>query len=127
MKTRNELIGHFMRCIEYDDENNIVDELRKKYNVNYSNYLKTQQIITDLVSFEDFSKYENATVDLTTIIVCNAFILGYEQCKKDLIEDINKSTKNSPLKKRALRICTFIIAQNYKAGNRREGYYCRYI
>lgn len=93
MKTRNELIGHFMRCIEYDDENNIVDELRKKYNVNYSNYLKTQQIITDLVSFEDFSKYENATVDFTTVIVCNAFILGYEQCKKDFIEDINKSTK----------------------------------
>lgn len=93
MKTRNELIGHFMRCFEYDDKNNIVDELRKKYNVNYSNYLKTQQIITDLVSFEDFSKYENSTVDLTTIIVCNAFILGYEQCKKDFIEDINKSTK----------------------------------
>ena len=33
MKTRNELIGHFMRCVEYDDENNIVNELRKKYNV----------------------------------------------------------------------------------------------
>jgi len=29
MKNRNELIGHFMRCIEYDDENNIVDELKK--------------------------------------------------------------------------------------------------
>ena len=93
MKNRNELIGHFMRCFEYDYENNIVNELKIKYNVNYSNYLKTQQIITDLVSFEDFSKYENATVDLTTVIVCNAFILGYEQCKKDLIEDINKSTK----------------------------------
>lgn len=95
MKTRNELIGHFMRCVEYDDENNIVNELRKKYNVNYSNYLKTQQIITDLVSSEDFNKYENATVDFTTIIVCNAFILGYEQCKKDILKHTNGTTKNA--------------------------------
>lgn len=93
MKTRNELIGHFMRCIEYYDKNNIVNELRKKYNVNYSNYLKTQQIIMDLVSFEDFDEYENATIDLTTIIVCNAFILGYEQCKKDILNHINGTTK----------------------------------
>lgn len=93
MKTRNELIGHFMRCIEYDDENNIVDELKKIYSLNHSNYKNAEKTITDLVSFEDFSKYENATVDFTTVIVCNAFILGYEQCKKDFIEDINKSTK----------------------------------
>ena len=93
MKTRNELIGHFMRCIEYDDENNIVDELKKIYSLNHSNYKNAEKTITDLVSFEDFNKYENATVDFTTVIVCNAFILGYEQCKKDLIEEINKSTK----------------------------------
>lgn len=93
MKTRNELIGYFMRCIEYDDENNIVDGLKKIYSLNHSNYKNAEKTITDLVSFEDFSKYENATVDFTTVIVCNAFILGYEQCKKDFIEDINKSTK----------------------------------
>lgn len=93
MKTRNELIGHFMRCIEYDDENNIVDELKKIYSLSHSIYKNAEKNITNLVSFEDFNKYENAAVDLTTAIVCNAFILGYEQCKKDLIEDINKSTK----------------------------------
>ena len=93
MKTRNELIGHFMRCIEYDDENNIVDELKEEYNANHSDYIQAEKRITELLSFEDFSKYENATVEFTTVIVCNAFILGYEQCKKDLIEEINKSTK----------------------------------
>ena len=98
MKTRNELIGHFMRCFEYDDENNIVDELKKIYNLNHSIYKSTEKNITNLAPFEAFNKYENATVDFTTVIVCNAFILGYEQCKKDLIEDIKKSTKKiSPL------------------------------
>lgn len=93
MKNRNELIGHFMRCIEYDDEKNIVDGLKKIYSLNHSTYKNAEKNIKKMVSFEDFNKYENAVVDLTTAIVCNAFILGYEQCKKDLIEDINKSTK----------------------------------
>ncbi len=93
MKTKNELIGHFMRCVEYDDKNNIVDELKKIYNLSRSIYKSAEKNITNLVPFEAFNKYENATVDLMTVIACNAFILGYEQCKKDLIEDINKSTK----------------------------------
>lgn len=93
MKTKNELIGHFMRCFEYDDENNIVDELKKIYNLSHSIYKNAEKNIKNLVPFEDFNKYDNATVDLMTVIACNAFILGYEQCKKDLIEDINKSTK----------------------------------
>jgi len=93
MKTRNELIEHFMLCIEYDDENNIVDEFKEEYNANHSDYIQAEKRIKELLSFEDFSEYEHATVDFTTVIVCNAFILGYEQCKKDLIEDINKSTK----------------------------------
>ena len=93
MKTRNELIEYFMQCLEYDDKNKIVDELKEEYNANHSKYMQAEKVITDLVSFEDFDKYENATIDLTTIIVCNAFILGYEQCKKDFIENINGKTK----------------------------------
>lgn len=93
MKTKNELIGHFMRCIEYDDENNIVDELKKIYSLSHSIYKSAEKNIKNLVPFEDFNKYDNAAVDLMTVIACNSFILGYEQCKKDLIEDINKSTK----------------------------------
>lgn len=93
MKNRNELIEHFMLCIEYDDENNIVDEFKEEYNANRSDYIQAEKRIAELLPFEDFSEYDRATVDFTTVIVCNAFILGYEQCKKDLIEDINKSTK----------------------------------
>ena len=93
MKTRNELIEYFMQCLEYDDKKKIVDELKEKYNVNHSEYMQAEKVITDLVSFEDFNKYENATIDLTTIIVCNAFILGYEQCKKDILNHINGTTK----------------------------------
>ena len=93
MKTRNELIEHFMLCIEYDDENNIVDEIKEEYNANHSDYIQAEKRIKELLSFEDFSEYEHTMVDFTTVIVCNAFILGYEQCKKDLIEEINKSTK----------------------------------
>lgn len=88
-----------MRCIEYDDKNNIVDELKEEYNANRSDYIQAEKRIAELLPFEDFSKYENATVDFTTVIVCNAFILGYEQCKRDFIEDIKNSTKNSPLLK----------------------------
>ena len=95
MKTRNESIEYFMQCLEYDDKNKIVDELKEEYNANHSKYMQAEKVITGLVSFEDFDKYENATIDLTTIIVCNAFILGYEQCKKDFIENINGKTKNA--------------------------------
>ena len=93
MKTKNELIGYFMRCFEYEDENNIVDELKKIYSLSHSIYKSAEKNIKNLVPFEYFNKYDNAAVDLMTVIACNAFILGYEQCKKDLIEDINKSTK----------------------------------
>ena len=101
MKNRNELIGHFMRCIEYDDKNNIVDELKKIYNLSHSIYKSTEKNIKNLVPFEDFDKYDNATIDLMTVIACNAFILGYEQCKRDFIENIenseNSAKKISPL------------------------------
>lgn len=93
MKTRNELIEYFMQCLEYDDKNKIVDELKDEYNAKHSEYMQAEKVITDLVSFEDLNKYENATIDLTTIIVCNAFILGYEQCKKDILNHINGTTK----------------------------------
>lgn len=95
MKNRNELIGHFMRCVEYDDKNNIVDELKKIYNLSHSIYKSAEKNIKNLVPFEDFNKYENATVDLTTAIVCNAFILGYEQCKRDFIENIENSENSA--------------------------------
>ena len=95
MKTKNELIGHFMRCIEYDDKNNIVDELKKIYNLSHSIYKNTEKNIKNLVPFEDFNKYENATVDLMTVIACNAFILGYEQCKRNFIENIENSENSA--------------------------------
>ena len=91
MKTRNELIEYFIDSLEY--ENNIVDELKEEYNTTHSDYKRAEKRIAGLLSFEDFDDYDTITTDLTTIIVCNAFILGYEQCKKDLIEDIKKSTK----------------------------------
>lgn len=95
MKNRNELIEYFMESLEYDDMNNIVDELKEEYNANHSDYMQAEKRITGLLSFEDFDKYENATIDLTTIIVCNAFILGYEQCKKEILNHINGTTKNA--------------------------------
>lgn len=97
MKTKNELIGHFMRCFEYDDENNIVDELKKIYSLSHSIYKNAEKNIKNLVHFEDFNKYDNATVDLMTVIACNAFILGYEQCKRDFIENI-ENIENSAKK-----------------------------
>ena len=91
MKTRDELIEYFMDSLEYGDKNNIVDE----YNADYSEYIRAEKIITGLLPFEDFDNYDTATTDLTTIIVCNAFILGYEQCKKDILNHINGTTKNA--------------------------------
>lgn len=91
MKNRNKLIEYFTDFLEY--ENNIVDELKEEYNATYSDYKRAEKRITGVLSFEVFDKYDTVTTDLTTVIACNAFILGYEQCKKDLIEDIKKSTK----------------------------------
>ena len=93
MKTRNELIEYFMQSLEYADVNNIVDELKEEYHAVNSDYMQAEKKITGLLSFEDFDNYDTTTTDLTTIIVCNAFILGYEQCKKDILNHINGTTK----------------------------------
>ena len=93
MKTRNELIEYFMQSLEYADVNNIVDELKEEYNAVNSDYMQAEKKITGLLSFEDFDNYDTTTTYLTTIIVCNAFILGYEQCKKDILNHINGTTK----------------------------------
>ena len=93
MKIRDELIEYFMDSLDYEDINNIVDELKEEYNANHSDYMQAEKRIAGLLSFEDFDNYDTATTYLTTIIVCNAFILGYEQCKRDFIEDIKNSTK----------------------------------
>ena len=71
----------------------IVDELKEDYNATNAKYMRAEKLIRALLLFEDFDDYDTATTDLTTIMVCNAFILGYEQCKRDVIEDIKKSTK----------------------------------
>ena len=93
MKTRYELIDYFMQSLVYDDKNNIVDELKREYNANDSEYMQAEKKITNLVPIKDFNEYETATINLTTILVCNAFILGYEQCKKDILNHINGTTK----------------------------------
>lgn len=95
MKTRDELIEYFMDSLEYEDKNNIVDELKEEYNAIHSDYMQAEKNITGLLSFEDFDTYDTTTTDLTTILVCNAFILGYEQCKKDILNYINGTTKNA--------------------------------
>lgn len=86
MKNRDELIEYFTDSLEYDDANNIVDELKEEYNATNAKYMRAEKLIRALLLFEDFDDYDTATTDLTTIIVCNAFILGYEQCKRDFIE-----------------------------------------
>ena len=55
--------------------------------------MQVEEKITKLVPLEDFDEYDTARSNLTTVIVCNAFIQGYEQCKKDFIENINGKTK----------------------------------
>lgn len=93
MKNMDELIEYFMDSLEYDDANNIVDELKEEYNATHSEYMRAERLVRALLLFKDFEDYDTAATDLTSIMICNAFILGYEQCKKDLIEDIKKSTK----------------------------------
>ena len=93
MKTRYELIDYFMQSLVYDDKNNIVDELKREYNANDSEYMQAEEKNTKLVPLEDFDEYDTARSDLTTVIVCNAFIQGYEQCKKDILKHINGTTK----------------------------------
>ena len=93
MKNRDELIEYFTDSLEYDDANDIIDELKEKYNATYSEYMRAERLVRALLLFEDFDNYDTAMTDLTTIMICNAFILGYEQCKRDVIEDIKKSTK----------------------------------
>lgn len=95
MKTRNELIEYFTESLEYEDKNIIVDELKETYNDTYSNYSIAEKKITDLLPFEEFDNYDTTTTDLMTILACNAFILGYEQCKKDILKHINGTTKNA--------------------------------
>ncbi|WP_049555179.1 MULTISPECIES: hypothetical protein [unclassified Granulicatella] len=93
MKNRNELIEYFMDSLEYEDKKNIVDELKEEYNARNSDYMRAEKRITGLLPFEDFDNYDTAMIDLMTIIVCNAFILGYEQCKKDILNHINGTKK----------------------------------
>ena len=93
MKNRDELIEYFTDSLEYEDKNNIVDELKEEYNATNSEYMLAEKRVRALLLFEDFDDYDTATTDLTTIMVCNAFILGYEQCKRDVIEDMKNSTK----------------------------------
>ena len=76
MKTRNELIEYFTESLE-----------------SHSNYRIAEEKITDLLPFEEFDNYDTTTTDLMTILACNAFILGYEQCKKDILKHINGTTK----------------------------------
>lgn len=95
MKNRDELIEYFTDSLEYDDKNNIVDELKEEYNATYAKYMRAEKLIRSLLLFEDFDDYDTATTDLTTIMVCNAFILGYEQCKRDFIENIENSENSA--------------------------------
>lgn len=92
MKTRNELIEYYIDNLEFE-ENNIVDELKEEYKKNSFLYLLAEGVIQNLVSFEEFDAYDTATTDFVTILLCNAFVLGYEQCKKDIIKDIKGTTK----------------------------------
>ena len=92
MKTRNELIEYFMDNLEFKG-NDIVDELKEEYNATDSEYVRAEKRITGLVSFEEFDAYDTSTTDFVTILLCNTFILGYEQCKKDIIKDIKGTTK----------------------------------
>lgn len=93
MKNRDELIEYFTDSLEYYDANDIIDELKEEYNATYSEYMRAERLVRALLLFEDFDNYDTAMTDLNTIMICNAFILGYEQCKRDVIEDIKKSTK----------------------------------
>ena len=47
MKIRDELIEYFMDSLDYEDINNIVDELKEEYNANYSEYMQAEKKITD--------------------------------------------------------------------------------
>lgn len=93
MKNRNELIEYFIQSLEYDDKNNIIDELKEEYNDNYSVYMQAEKRITDLLSFEEFDDYDTATTYFMNVLSCNTFVLGYEQCKKDILNHINGTTK----------------------------------
>ena len=92
MKTRNELIEYFMDHLELV-ENNIVDELKEEYKENHFRYSLAEGVLRILVSFEEFDAYYTTTTDFMTILLCNTFVLGYEQCKKDIIKDIKGTTK----------------------------------
>ena len=92
MKTRNELIEYFMDHLELV-ENNIVDELQEEYKENHFRYSLAEGVLRILVSFEEFDAYDTTTTDFMTILLCNTFVLGYEQCKKDIIKDIKGTTK----------------------------------
>lgn len=94
MKTRNELIEYFMDNLEFE-ENNIIDELKEEYNDTHSDYMQAEKRITGLLSFEDYDTYDTATTNFTLILLCNTFVLGYEQCKKDVLKHINGTTKNA--------------------------------
>ena len=92
MKTRNELIEYFMDNLEFE-KNNIVDELKEEYKKNEFLYHFAEIVIRKLASFEEFNIYDTAMADFVTILLCNEFILGYEQCKKDILNHINETTK----------------------------------
>lgn len=91
MKNRNELIEYYMDSLEFEE--NIVDELKEEYKKNYFLHSFAEEVIRNVVSFEMFDVYDTATTDFVTILLCNTFILGYEQCKQDIIKDIKVTTK----------------------------------
>lgn len=44
MKNRDELIEYFTDSLEYDDANNIVDELKEEYNATNAKYMRSEKI-----------------------------------------------------------------------------------
>lgn len=94
MKNRNELIEYFMDNLEFE-ENDIIDELKEEYKKNYCLYTLAEEVLRGLVSFEEFDDYDTKTTYFMTILLCNTFVVGYEQCKNDILNHINGTTKNA--------------------------------
>lgn len=92
MKNRNELIEYFMDNLEFDG-NNIVYELKEDYQKESFLYLLAEGVLRDSISFEEFDDYDTAATNFMNVLLCNTFILGYEQCKKDILKHINGTIK----------------------------------
>lgn len=82
------LVDYFMENVDPDGIENMILELSLEYGSRTLDFQKLEQNIIRQLSHKDFDEYDSLRTYLTVLELCNSYVLGYEQCKKDLLKNM---------------------------------------